>query len=128
MPIKCLSIPKRRLEVPTKIGAIMGIDRRSFLTASASVILTVTTIGGKQFAQVAGVRSPEAPWQEALEEKSADPRIRAMAFAILAPNVFNLQPMVGGAARGRSVAFALRPCAASSAIRSGRQGNGRQLR
>jgi hypothetical protein len=43
MPIKCLSIPKRRLEVPTKIGAIMGIDRRGFLTASASVILTVTT-------------------------------------------------------------------------------------
>jgi hypothetical protein len=38
MPIKCLSIPKRRLEVPTKIGAIMGIDRRSFLTASTTAL------------------------------------------------------------------------------------------
>jgi hypothetical protein len=46
MPIKRSSIPKLHLEVPTTMGAFMGIERRSFLTASASVILTVTTIGG----------------------------------------------------------------------------------
>jgi hypothetical protein len=48
MPIKRSSIPKLHLEVPTTMGAFMGIERRNFLTASASVILTVTTIGGNR--------------------------------------------------------------------------------
>ncbi len=70
----------------------MHIDRRTFLTTSAKVVLTVTTIGSVRVAKAHEVSLAARPWSAAGEAKSADPRIRAMAYAILAPNAFNLQP------------------------------------
>jgi hypothetical protein len=70
----------------------MQINRRAFLTSSAKVVLTVTTIGSLRIARAHEIGRAEKPWSAALEAKSADPRVRAMAYAILAPNAFNLQP------------------------------------
>ena len=68
------------------------LGRRYFLTASSAVVLAVTDIGGRRFAQAHGILSAERPWSAATEAASPDPRIRAMGYAILAPNVYNLQP------------------------------------
>ena len=70
----------------------MHIDRRTFLTTSAKVVLTVTTFGSVRVARAHEVSLAARPWSAAGEAMSADPRIRAMAYAILAPNAFNLQP------------------------------------
>ena len=35
-----------------------------------------------------------APWAEAARCKDRDPRIRALRYAILAPNVFNVHPWI----------------------------------
>ena len=70
----------------------MQINRRTFLTASAKSVLTVTTIGSLRIARAHEISRAEKPWSAAPEAKSADPRVRAMAYAILAPNAFNLQP------------------------------------
>jgi hypothetical protein len=70
----------------------MQINRRTFLTSSAKLVLTVTTIGGLRVARAHEISRAQKPWSAAPEAKSADPRVRAMAYAILAPNAFNLQP------------------------------------
>jgi hypothetical protein len=61
-------------------------------TASSSIVLNGSTVGSARVARAHDRNRPERPWSAATEAKSADPRIRAMAYAILAPNAFNLQP------------------------------------
>ena len=79
----------------------MSINRRSFLgvTGAAAVILMA---GGGAFVMMAGggafvmTRSPTralAPWSAA-GKTYADPRLRAVSYAILAPNPHNRQPWI----------------------------------
>jgi hypothetical protein len=70
----------------------MYMSRRTFLTASVKVVLSVTIAGSLRVARAHGINAVERPWSAAPEAMSADPRIRAMAYAILAPNCYNLQP------------------------------------
>ena len=75
-----------------QVGRSCLSTRRWFITASSAVLITVTEFGGRREVQAHGLRSSERPWSAATEATSPDPRVRAMAYAILAPNVYNLQP------------------------------------
>jgi hypothetical protein len=77
----------------------MLVDRRSFLTTAHAGVLASLVCGSVRTAQAQAHRRQahnvmlaERAWSAAPEANSADPRIRAMAFAILAPSVSNLQP------------------------------------
>ena len=54
--------------------------------------MVVSTLAGLVSVRAHDISRAERPWSAALEARSADPRMRAMAYAILAPNAFNLQP------------------------------------
>ena len=54
--------------------------------------MVVSTVGGLSTVRAHDISRAERPWSAAIEARSADPRMRAMAYAILAPNAFNLQP------------------------------------
>lgn len=70
----------------------MLIDRRGFLRTAHAGILASLAWGTVRTAQAHNVTQAERAWSAAPEAKSADPRIRAMAFAILAPSASNMQP------------------------------------
>jgi hypothetical protein len=68
----------------------MHINRRTFLSAAGGMV--VSSIFGVRVASAHDISAAERPWSTALEAQSADPRMRALAYAVLAPNAFNLQP------------------------------------
>lgn len=68
------------------------LDRRSFITTSASFAVVASVFSRVDRAEAHSVDFTQRPWSAAPEAHSADPRIRAFAYAILAPNAFNLQP------------------------------------
>jgi hypothetical protein len=77
----------------------MGVDRRSFLTTAYAGALASLACACARSAQAQAyaaearnVLLADRAWSAAPESNSADPRIRAMAFAILAPSAFNTQP------------------------------------
>ena len=56
-------------------------------------MLALSTLGGSlRLANAHEISQAERAWSLAQEEQSPDPRVRALAYAILAPNAFNLQP------------------------------------
>ena len=70
----------------------MSINRRSFLgvTGAAAVILMA---GGGAFVMTRSPTRALAPWS-AVGKTYADPRLRAVSYAILAPNPHNRQPWI----------------------------------
>jgi hypothetical protein len=68
----------------------MHINRRTFLSGAGGMV--VASIVGVRVASAHDISAAERPWSTALEAQSADPRMRALAYAVLAPSVFNLQP------------------------------------
>ena len=70
----------------------MSINRRSFLgvTGAAAVILMA---GGGAFVMTRSPTRALAPWSAA-GKTYADPRLRAVSYAILAPNPHNRQPWI----------------------------------
>jgi hypothetical protein len=70
----------------------MRIDRRSFLTSVQAGVWASLAGGSARPVLAHNMTQGERPWSAAPEAKSADPRIRATAFAILAPSTFNTQP------------------------------------
>jgi hypothetical protein len=68
------------------------IDRRSFLAIAQAGVWASLAGGIVRPVRAHNVTLAERPWSAAPEAKSADPRIRAAAFAILAPSAFNSQP------------------------------------
>ena len=70
----------------------MLTDRRYLLAASASRADRGRRCNGTSLACAYRTNSAEGSWSAAPAARSADPRIRAMAYAVLAPNALNLQP------------------------------------
>ena len=70
----------------------MSINRRSFLgiTGAAAVVLTA---GGGAFVMTRSPTRALAPWSAAGKTYD-DPRLRAVSYAILAPNPHNRQPWI----------------------------------
>ncbi len=68
------------------------MDRRHFVAGSASLIVAASALSRNEHAEAHAVDLTQRPWSAAPEARSKDPRIRALAYAILAPNAFNLQP------------------------------------
>ena len=64
--------------------------RRAILTTGAATAL-VGGIGATGYAWYPGTSRARAPWSEA-GESLGDPRLDALAYAILAPNPHNRQP------------------------------------
>ncbi|WP_198370376.1 Acg family FMN-binding oxidoreductase [Roseomonas rosulenta] len=73
----------------------MSIPRRSLLaTASAGIALALSPLpGGRTSVRAQPLGDARRAWTAATEaRRNPDPRLRALAFAILAPNPHNLQP------------------------------------
>jgi len=70
----------------------MRVDRRSFLATVQAGVWASLAGASAGPVQAHNMTLAERPWSAAPEAKSADPRIRATAFAILAPSPFNTQP------------------------------------
>jgi hypothetical protein len=74
----------------------MPLSRRHILRAAGAAAMTISPLllHGRAFGQA--VRSdPAAPWTEAPAAAAhPDPRIRALAWAVLAPNPHNRQPWI----------------------------------
>lgn len=71
----------------------MSLHRRLLLAATAGTGLTVTT-GGPTRLAAAPAPDPLAPWQAAPAAAHPDARVRAVAWAVLAPNPHNRQPWI----------------------------------
>lgn len=73
----------------------MPLSRRSFLriAGTGTVILAAGAAGGAGFVATRRPDSALAPWDEAGRGYD-DPRLRALSYAILAPNPHNQQPWV----------------------------------
>jgi len=71
----------------------MATSRRSFLriAGSTTVILAAAAAGGGAYLATRTPHAALAPWSGA-GEGYEDPRLRALSFAILAPNPHNMQP------------------------------------
>jgi hypothetical protein len=65
----------------------MGIPRRAVLITGGAAIL----IGGAAWVATRSPRAAQEPWRAA-EKGFGDPRLDALAYAILAPNPHNMQP------------------------------------
>lgn len=68
----------------------MSLSRRAFLTASGAAAIAVYTLGARTFVSAAQPNDPRAAWSNAGQHP--DYRVRAMSYAILAPNPHNKQP------------------------------------
>jgi len=71
----------------------MAVSRRSFIriAGSSAVILAAGAAGIGGFAVTRAPEAARRPWQVA-GQGYADPRVRALSYAILAPNPHNRQP------------------------------------
>ena len=71
----------------------MPVSRRSILrfTAGSVAVLAAGAAGGGWWL-TRGPRSATAPWTAAQEGAFEDARMRALAWAVLAPNPHNMQP------------------------------------
>lgn len=71
----------------------MALTRRSmlrFTLGSATVLATAGAAGGWWLTR--GPQSAEQPWRDAGADRYADPRLKALSWAVLAPNPHNMQP------------------------------------
>ena len=66
------------------------MERRAVLTAGGAAVLVIGA-GGGLWSISRAPRKARAPWRRA-DESLGDPRLDALAFAILAPNPHNMQP------------------------------------
>lgn len=83
----------------------MTISRRFFLQTAAGSLAVASNAQG----QTVTAGDPTAPWAAAPAASSyADPRIRALAWAILAPNPHNRQPWIAELPRGDADTVILR--------------------
>ncbi|HET6469762.1 MAG TPA: nitroreductase family protein [Geminicoccaceae bacterium] len=72
----------------------MPFNRRTLLAAGGASALLVSVGGGRTFVRAAPAAAPaaSAPWAAAPASGHPDPRLRALGYAILAPNPHNRQP------------------------------------
>ena len=71
----------------------MSLTRRTLLASAGAIALA----GGSAAAGFLATRTPEralAPWDAAHRGAYGDPRLRALAYAVLAPNPHNRQPWI----------------------------------
>lgn len=69
----------------------MRTTRRAILTTGSAAIVIVAA-GAAGWALTRAPRAARAPWRAAADESFGDPRLDALAYAILAPNPHNMQP------------------------------------
>jgi hypothetical protein len=69
----------------------MKATRRAVLT-TGSAFIVIAAAGAAGWALTRAPRAARAPWRAAAEESFGDPRLDALAYAILAPNPHNMQP------------------------------------
>jgi hypothetical protein len=83
----------------------MSLSRRFLLQAAAGSLAVATSAQG----QTVTAGDPTAPWAAAPAAAThADPRIRALAWAVLAPNPHNRQPWIAELPRGAADTVVLR--------------------
>jgi hypothetical protein len=73
----------------------MRLERRSLLRAAGAAALTLSPLGRDGQVVRAATSDPLAPWAQAPAAAAhPDPRVRALAWAVLAPNPHNRQPWI----------------------------------
>jgi hypothetical protein len=73
----------------------MALSRRTVLRATGASALTLLPLAGGGQVVRAAAPDPLAPWREApAAALHPDPRLRALAWAVLAPNPHNRQPWI----------------------------------
>ena len=82
----------------------MSANRRVFLRLAGASTLAATA-GGAAFAMTREPASALAPWADAAGAAGGDPRVRALSYAILAPNPHNRQPWIAELRGGDEVAI-----------------------
>lgn len=70
------------------------MNRRKFIkiAGSSAIILAAAGMGGYGWVSTRQPEEALAPWQRAGSAAYRDPRMRALSYAILAPNPHNMQP------------------------------------
>jgi hypothetical protein len=71
-----------------------GLPRRTLLRAAGAAGLLLAPLGATGQALRSAAGDPLAPWAEAPATAHPDPRVRATAWAVLAPNPHNRQPWI----------------------------------
>jgi hypothetical protein len=72
----------------------MTVSRRLLLAGPAGAALALTATGSATRLAASPGPDPLAPWQAAPAAAHPDPRVRAVAWGVLAPNAHNRQPWI----------------------------------